>query len=74
MIQEIYANRPLSKPIKLWIGINEIEESALLQLTNLSKLPFAHSHIVALPGIHTGFGMPIETVLATDGVIIPNAV
>ncbi len=61
-----------NKPIKLWL--NEIEENALQQAKNLANLPFVHKHIALMPDAHCGYGMPIGGVLATKGVIIPNAV
>ena len=59
-------------PIKSWA--EEVEDEALVQATNLSNLPFAHSHIALMADVHVGFGMPIGGVLASKGVIIPNAV
>jgi len=59
-------------PIKLWL--DDIEEDALKQAINLANLPFAFSHICLMPDTHVGYGMPIGGVLATDNVIIPNAV
>ncbi|RPJ04734.1 MAG: RtcB family protein [Spirochaetaceae bacterium] len=59
-------------PIKLWLG--KIEEGALQQARNLANLPFAFRHVARMPDAHEGFGMPIGGVLATTGVIIPNAV
>ena len=59
-------------PVKMWL--NEIEDVALEQVRNLSQLPFAFKHIVIMPGAHQGFGMPIGGVLATEDIIIPNAV
>jgi tRNA-splicing ligase RtcB (3'-phosphate/5'-hydroxy nucleic acid ligase) len=59
-------------PIKLWL--NEVEEGALKQMKNLANLPFSFRHIAIMPDCHEGFGMPIGGVLATNGVIIPNAV
>ena len=59
-------------PIKLWL--NEIEDGAMKQAINLANLPFAFKHIVIMPDCHQGYGMPIGGVLATKGVIIPNAV
>lgn len=41
---------------------------------NLANLPFAFKHIAIMPDTHQGYGMPIGAVLATKGVIIPNAV
>lgn len=60
------------KPIKLWL--NDIEEGALDQAKNLANLPFVFKHIAILPDSHQGYGMPIGSVLATDGVVIPNSV
>lgn len=59
-------------PIKLWL--NDIEDGAMEQVKNLANLPFAFKHIAIMPDSHQGYGMPIGGVLATKGVIIPNAV
>lgn len=59
-------------PIKLWIS--QIEPGALEQAKHLANLPFAFHHIAIMPDAHVGYGMPIGGVLATEGVIIPNAV
>jgi tRNA-splicing ligase RtcB len=59
-------------PIKLWL--DDIEDGAMEQAKNLANLPFAFKHIAIMPDSHQGFGMPIGGVLATKGVIIPNAV
>lgn len=59
-------------PIKLWI--NEIEQGALDQANNLANLPFVFKHVAIMPDSHQGYGMPIGGVLATKGVVIPNAV
>lgn len=59
-------------PIKLWL--EDIEEGALLQAKDLANLPFAFKHIAIMPDCHQGYGMPIGGVLATKGVIVPNAV
>jgi tRNA-splicing ligase RtcB len=59
-------------PIKLWL--DDIEDGAMAQVRNLANLPFAFQHIAIMPDSHQGYGMPIGGVLATRGVIIPNAV
>lgn len=59
-------------PIKMWL--EEIEDGALEQAKNLANLPFAFKHVAIMPDSHQGYGMPIGGVLATKGVIIPNAV
>lgn len=59
-------------PVKIWS--DEIEEGALEQALNLSKLPFAFKHIAIMPDVHQGYGMPIGGVMATKDVIVPNAV
>ncbi len=60
------------KPIKLWL--EDIEEGALSQARNLANLPFTYKHVAIMPDAHQGYGMPIGGVLATEGVVIPNAV
>lgn len=62
-----------SRPIKIWT--KDIEDSALVQLKNIAKLPFIHSHgVVVMPDVHFGLGATIGSVLATHGAIIPSAV
>ena len=60
------------RPIKLWL--DDIEDGAMEQVKNLANLPFTFRHIAIMPDSHQGYGMPIGGVLATDGVVIPNAV
>ncbi len=60
------------KPIKMWL--EDLEETAFNQAKNLANLPFTFEHVALLPDAHSGFGMPIGGVLATEEVIIPNAV
>ncbi len=61
-------------PIKLWLAEDQMDKGALQQARNLANLPFAFKHIAIMPDTHQGFGMPIGAILATKGVIIPNAV
>lgn len=58
--------------VKMWL--DEIEDGAVEQIKHLANLPFAFKHIAIMPDSHQGYGMPIGGVLATKGVIIPNAV
>ena len=59
-------------PIKMWA--DRIDENALTQAHNLASLPYAFHHIALMPDVHCGLGMPIGGVLATKGVVVPNAV
>jgi len=59
-------------PIKMWL--EDIESEAERQAKNLANLPFAFRHIAIMPDCHEGYGMPIGAVLATNDVIVPNAV
>lgn len=59
-------------PIKMWL--DEIEDGAVEQARNLSNLPFVYKHIALMPDCHQGYGMPIGGVMATKGVVVPNAV
>jgi tRNA-splicing ligase RtcB len=72
-----YEGSELRVPAKVWLyedDFYDIEESARQQIANLCNLPFTHSHVAIMPDVHSGYGMPIGGVLATEGVIIPNAV
>lgn len=59
-------------PAKLWL--NEVEDKCMEQIVSLASLPFAFRHIAIMPDAHAGKGMPIGGVLATRGVVVPNAV
>jgi len=59
-------------PVKLWL--DDIEDGAMQQAKNLANLPFVFKHIAIMPDSHQGYGMPIGGVMATRGVIVPNAV
>jgi tRNA-splicing ligase RtcB (3'-phosphate/5'-hydroxy nucleic acid ligase) len=68
----IYDESKMRIPVKLWL--EDIEDGAMAQIMNLANLPFAFRHIAVMPDSHQGYGMPIGGVLATQGVVIPNAV
>jgi tRNA-splicing ligase RtcB len=59
-------------PVKIYT--KEIESSALDQLKNIAQLPFVHSHVAAMPDVHTGIGATVGAVIPTKGAIIPAAV
>ena len=62
-------------PIKLWMTeFSDMESGCWDQAKNLANLPFAFRHIAIMPDAHQGYGMPIGGVMATKGVIVPNAV
>jgi tRNA-splicing ligase RtcB len=57
------------------IQFPDIEDSALTQLKNLSRLPFWHKNgIAVMPDVHMGVGASIGTVLASGSAVIPSAV
>lgn len=56
----------------MWV--DTIDAMAWKQISNLASLPFVFDHIAIMPDAHGGVGMPIGGVLATKGVVIPNAV
>lgn len=59
-------------PIMVWA--TDLEEEALKQATNLAVLPFAFHHVSVMADGHSGYGMPIGGVFASDGCIIPSAI
>lgn len=60
--------------IKFWLPLSSVEQGAVDQAKNLANLPFTFHHVAIMPDTHQGYGMPIGGVLATEGVVIPNAV
>lgn len=71
----IYDKKNQRVPIKVWLeNISQVEEGCLKQAINLSNLPFVYKWVALMPDAHQGYGMPIGGVIATEDVIIPNAV
>ena len=60
------------RPVKIWT--DNVEESAMGQIENLTTLPFLFHHLAIMPDVHAGMGMPIGGVLACNDAVIPNAV
>ena len=58
--------------IKSWCDTPE--NGAVEQAKNLARLPFVFKQICLMPDTHQGYGMPIGGVMATDNVVVPNAV
>lgn len=61
-----------NRPVKIWA--NDVEQSAMRQIENLTSLPFLYHHLAIMPDVHAGMGMPIGGVLACNGAVIPSAV
>ncbi len=61
-------------PVKAWVKGVPVEDSARMQLGNVARLPFIHSHVAAMPDVHYGRGATVGSVIATKGAIIPAAV
>ena len=59
-------------PVRIWT--DNVEESAMRQIENLTTLPFLFHHLAIMPDVHAGMGMPIGGVLACKDAVIPNAV
>ena len=59
---------------KLWLPVEQIENSALKQIYNMAGHPYVHKWISIMPDVHTGIGATIGAVLPLDGVIVPAAV
>jgi len=58
--------------IKSWC--ENSEQGAIDQAMNLAQLPFVFKQICLMPDTHQGYGMPIGGVMATNFVVVPNAV
>ncbi len=70
-----YDKEKMKNPILIWLeNESQVEKECMQQAMNLSNLPFIHKWVALMPDTHSGYGMPIGGVIATKGVIIPNAV
>jgi tRNA-splicing ligase RtcB len=68
-------NKKTQFPIKVWLKNRaQAEAECLEQAARLANMPFIHQWVALMPDTHVGKGMPIGGVIATKGVVIPNAV
>ena len=71
----VISNENTRVPIKIWLpDASHADALCLEQAQHLASLPFVHKWVSLMPDTHAGMGMPIGGVIATTGVIIPNAV
>jgi tRNA-splicing ligase RtcB (3'-phosphate/5'-hydroxy nucleic acid ligase) len=71
----VISNEKTKVPIIIWLPEDAMpEESCMAQAYHLANLPFIHKWVSLMPDTHTGMGMPIGGVIASDEVVIPNAV
>ncbi|WKD51580.1 RtcB family protein [Microbulbifer spongiae] len=61
-------------PIKSWTVGVPFEDEAKEQLKNISRMPFIHQWVAAMPDVHLGKGATIGSVVPTLGAVIPAAV
>lgn len=61
-------------PIKSWTKGVPFEDRAKEQLKNISRMPFVHKWVAAMPDVHLGKGATIGSVVPTLGAVIPAAV
>ena len=63
------------KPVKIWLNnIEQVGSGCQEIIVNLSNLPFVYKWPAQMSNCHESYGVPIGGVIATEGVIIPNAV
>lgn len=71
----VISNEKTKVPIKIWLSDGDMpEENCMEQAYRLASLPFLHNWVALMPDTHTGMGMPIGGVIASQEVVIPNAV
>ena len=59
--------------VKMWVGDMTVEQAALDQITNISKLPILAGHMAIMPDVHMGKGATVGSVIPTRSAIIPAA-
>lgn len=60
--------------VKMWVGDMVVEQAALDQIFNISRLPVLAGHIAVMPDVHMGKGATVGSVIPTRSAIIPAAV
>ena len=72
VVLKMHQLRNTRAPFSIY-GENEIDEQAKYQLYDALKLPVAVAGAL-MPDAHSGYGLPIGGVLATDNAVIPYGV
>lgn len=70
---EIYGQM-LDNKAQFWTGEMEVEQEALDQVRNITRLPILGGHIALMPDIHFGMGATVGSVIPLRGAVIPAAV
>ena len=71
----LYDKETMKIPVKVWLeNEKELEATCREQALHLANLPFLQGPVCLMPDTHAGMGMPIGGVIASEDVIIPNAV
>ena len=70
---EIY-EQMLDNKARFWTGDMEVEQEALEQVRNISRLPILAGHLALMPDIHFGMGATVGSVLPLNAAVIPAAV
>ena len=50
-------------PVRVWT--DDIDDSSIRQLENISKMPIIHSHVAAMSHVHVGMGATIGSIIPT---------
>ena len=61
-------------PVKSWTRGVPCDDKTRQQLLNLTRMPFIHRWVAAMPDVHVGKGATIGSVIPTVGAVIPAAV
>jgi tRNA-splicing ligase RtcB len=59
-------------PVHIWT--QDVDHTALNQLTNVAQMPFVHQHVAAMADVHAGIGATVGSVIPTKGAVVPAAV
>lgn len=66
--------RNIGPNVLSWLPAEQIEDSAMQQIENLSRMPFIFKHVAVMPDCHFGMGATVGSVIPTNRAIIPAAV
>jgi tRNA-splicing ligase RtcB len=64
----------LDNKARFWTGDMEVEQEALDQVRNISRLPILAGHVAIMPDVHFGMGATVGSVIPLNAAVIPAAV
>ncbi len=66
---KVWKTENMRVPVKSWCA--DPDDATIQQANLAAQLPFAFHHFALMPDAHSGYGVPVGSVFASEGVVVP---